>query len=1164
MKNKIVKSIMSLMLILVMVISMLSVSFVSAGAVQADVATTSGVGKKVAERLLEQGVRAICELTLQLGEHIGGEGEEKVESFAKWFLMDASEAAAYDAKQLCYDILNELIVLEEKIADYTTEISTQIEKQNASKELDDYSDALTTDVTDVMKNNGVLNAFDCYYKYFLITHLNESGLPEDKSELDAINSIWHEITGSTLNITTDDISDEACDNAREALDKSFLYIRSSTGNSEEAVYKSALTNEHFAKAINELSTNFVYTGLAYDDSQLSVVESAATYAYFALPYSHQQYEFVKSVADKQVLVAMILQMTYNEFLAKQGEYLEEYYKNKPIESGSWNTQNALFNGSGRQSYEGLKTNAIELLEYTGDEAAKLYDAKLDIDTSNYLSGQNYDMTLNSYMKPDDAVVDTLSISGFSSTRDYTNELKAENAFSHIDNNSHISNSKYITSQNVEFCRVMSGGVANEVYYILSPKQFETDGVESNATAIGIVDHNISRGETDLVDLYGNIHVASCDYINLIKNISDGTNTFSCPSDSEISGKTGALASLFDTPAFAFSNYIPENYLSSYIPDKRSSDTYIMTSTYSNDFDGGAAIPQYATMKLVKAGKGVGNTKDVSTESYSFENLKFNVDGGNHSYILVIENNSDEYLQKASIEAVDNGYSVEDIELVNNGNPLKDYQILSSESSSVSVSSSGTIKPGNRVTVKFKLVDDDTFVSLKCVKNNTNQTQTVLIEGAEELESISKNLEGYYEFDCYMPYSESTFVIETENHEVPLEVDENGNYLIKTYKDLTLMAEKVNSADSDYVSASYILANDITCPIGSKWVNPIGENDDVYSTSASTFRGVFDGQGYTISNLHITNGETVHNRYGLFGQISNATIKNLNLENVSMDSSGNYAGAIVGSIADGSLVSNCTVSGYIDSDCKYHIGGISGYSYDSIIEKCINYCDVTSSADYIAGICGTNRGTVNNCANFGSIVAEDASRCGGIVGGDVSGNIVTNCFNAGNVSGKASMGMGSVSGYESSDCKNNYYLDTTGTDAKAVAKTAEQFASGEVAYLLNNGEFLGLQAWYQNLDNIKFENDAYPTLVNNGWNTVYKVDREDRVYSNQYFDYLLGDVNNDGSVTVIDATLIQMHLVKLYTITGPQLLAADTDKDHTISISDATRIQFFVAKHVSEF
>ena len=141
MKNRIVKSIMSLMLILVMVISMLSVSFVSAGAVQVDVATTSGVGKKVAERLLEQGVRAICELTLQLGEHIGGEGEEKVESFAKWFLMDASEAAAYDAKQLCYDILNELIVLEEKIADYTTEISTQIENQNASKELDDYSDA---------------------------------------------------------------------------------------------------------------------------------------------------------------------------------------------------------------------------------------------------------------------------------------------------------------------------------------------------------------------------------------------------------------------------------------------------------------------------------------------------------------------------------------------------------------------------------------------------------------------------------------------------------------------------------------------------------------------------------------------------------------------------------------------------------------------------------------------------------------------------------------------------------------------------------------------------------------------------------------------------------------------------------------------------------------
>ncbi len=1161
MKLRISKSIVSLTLVIILIFSMFSVSFVPVSAAQVDI-STSGAGDKIVEKLLEQGKRKICELTLELGEHIGGVGEQKVESFAKWFLMDASEAAAYDAKQLCLDILDELIVLEEKIVDYTSVISAQVEYQNASKAKDNFSNSWTEDITNVMKRNGVLDVFDCYYKYFLITHLNETGLPTDESEFAAINEIWKDINNDK-SITAEDISDQACYSTRADLDKLFLSITSSTGNSEDNVYKSALTNVCFTNAISELCSNFVYSGLAYDDSQLTVVESAATYAFYALPYSHQQYEFVSSVADKQVFIIMILHMAYNEFLAKQGEYLENYYINYPPENGTWNEQKVLDNGSGKQSYDMLKVNAIDWLEKSITEASKIYETKIDIDVTSYASTVNYDMTLNSYMKPDDAVADTLSISGFSNTYDYTNDLKAENAFSHIDNNSHISKAKYITSQNLEFYRVMSGGIENEVYYILSPEQFETNGVESDATAIGIVDHNISRGETDLVDLYGNIHVASCDYRNLIKDISDGTNTFSCPSDSEISGKTGALANLFDAPAFAFSSYIPETYLSLYAPDKRTRDTYILTSTYANDFDGGAAIPQYATIKLVKAGASIGNNKEVSTGSYSFENLKFNEDGHNHSYILVLDNNSSDYLQKASLNVVDNGSAIEDIQIINNGNSLKNNEILSTETTFGTISSAVKIKPGNNVTIKFKLENDAEFVSLKCVKNNSQKTETLLLDGTQDLQNITKTTDGYYEFNYYMPYSDTTFVLETK--EIPYEftTDEDGNFVIKSYDDLLYMAKSVNSGDETYNKGSYVLANDITCPTGSKWVDPIGENDDIYSTSASTFRGVFDGQGYTISNLHISNGETAHNYYGLFGQIDGSTIKNLNLKNVTVDCSGNYVGALVASMQTNSLIFNCTVSGQISSDCKYHIGGICGFSYDSTIEKCINYCDVTSSADYIAGICGTNRGTVNNCANFGSIVANDVTCCGGIVGGYISNNIITNCFNVGNVSGKASMGMGSIAGY-GLYYENNYYLDTTGTDASAVAKTAEQFASGEVAYLLNKGEFLGLQVWYQNLDNIKYDADTYPTFENNGWNTVYKVDREDRVYSNQYFDYLLGDINNDGSVTVIDATLIQMHLVKLYTITGPQLLAADTDKDHTISISDATRIQFFVAKHISEF
>ncbi len=64
--------------------------------------------------------------------------------------------------------------------------------------------------------------------------------------------------------------------------------------------------------------------------------------------------------------------------------------------------------------------------------------------------------------------------------------------------------------------------------------------------------------------------------------------------------------------------------------------------------------------------------------------------------------------------------------------------------------------------------------------------------------------------------------------------------------------------------------------------------------------------------------------------------------------------------------------------------------------------------------------------------------------------------------------------------------------------------------------------------------------------------------------LLGDVDLDGVISVMDATEIQLAIAKRKTLTDEQKQFADTDFDGEISIMDATAIQLYVAKKITEF
>lgn len=194
-----------------------------------------------------------------------------------------------------------------------------------------------------------------------------------------------------------------------------------------------------------------------------------------------------------------------------------------------------------------------------------------------------------------------------------------------------------------------------------------------------------------------------------------------------------------------------------------------------------------------------------------------------------------------------------------------------------------------------------------------------------------------------------------------------------------------------------------------------------------YQGTFDGNGKTISGLFFNDSQKSH--VGLFDNIYMATIRNV---------------------------------GVVDSYFfgEHYVGGVCAFGVDGTITGSYN-TGVVSGEGCVGGVCGT-----------GSSVT------------------ITDSYNTGSVSGNDD--VGGVFGYgENCTINNCYYLKAEGTDlggingadveGQAEGKTAAQFASGEVAYLLQDGQKVGEdgtipQVWGQNIDN-DGEKESFPVFSN---------------------------------------------------------------------------------------
>ena len=298
--------------------------------------------------------------------------------------------------------------------------------------------------------------------------------------------------------------------------------------------------------------------------------------------------------------------------------------------------------------------------------------------------------------------------------------------------------------------------------------------------------------------------------------------------------------------------------------------------------------------------------------------------------------------------------------------------------------------------------------------------------------------------------------------------EGNPYCISTAEELKAFRDDVNRGES-YEGKHIILTGDINLDgnEASQWT-PIG------TASNKAFKGEFNGNGHIIEGLYM-NGKVY--QAGLFGYVSaGAKVENLSVSGT-VTSTNQCVGGIVGTnkgtvfnchssvtvtggtqtggVAgnNGGTVGGCSYSGAVTGNGSY-TGGIVGYSEGEII-RCYNTGTV-EGVNYTGGIVGSNGKSLESCYNTGDISGQKG--IGGLAGFNFGSTSYS--YSTGNVNGTSEVGF--LFGTKQGEVINSYFLSDTYVEEEkgGTCKNSDQFASGEVAYLLNNGVTDGTQTFYQ--------------------------------------------------------------------------------------------------------
>ena len=241
-----------------------------------------------------------------------------------------------------------------------------------------------------------------------------------------------------------------------------------------------------------------------------------------------------------------------------------------------------------------------------------------------------------------------------------------------------------------------------------------------------------------------------------------------------------------------------------------------------------------------------------------------------------------------------------------------------------------------------------------------------------------------------------------------------------------------ASDFDLIGKADATVTDFTYPLNGIYRLGNGIEIDegkVYSTPVvnETFSGVFDGNGYAITNLKMT--ITSGSRAGFFKELSTTTTAIAVVMDFDLGSADSYVElttdqANVGTLtswAVNAIISNVDV--YADADCTFtgasaiNMGGIVGRHYQVHYYECDVFGSITADAasrghrTFVAGFSGyadTGLSEIYNCNNFSDITARvtgttdktDWVYTGGFFGYVANNTYFLNCNNLGSITNES--------------------------------------------------------------------------------------------------------------------------------------------------------------------
>lgn len=350
--------------------------------------------------------------------------------------------------------------------------------------------------------------------------------------------------------------------------------------------------------------------------------------------------------------------------------------------------------------------------------------------------------------------------------------------------------------------------------------------------------------------------------------------------------------------------------------------------------------------------------------------------------------------------------------------------------------------------------------------------------------------------------------------------QNDPFRIYTAEELKNVADMVNNTAANYCygTSYYKQMADIDLSSYSNWT-PIGRFYESAASDTYTYDAAFNGQ-YNGNCHSITGLQVVYERNyaGLFGKTyKDAVIENLSVSGC-VTSTGVCVGGIVGEFGYGSVIRNCDFSGTVKGSSI--TGGIIGkVRGGGTISGCYVNAEVTATASdsYAGGLLGCDETGLNtNCVDTLCENSYFTGKLTGSVTGGISGKSVVETIKA-----------------CTATFSNNYY-PTSAADG-AVAGAAKSGCTGLISSQMKT---IAVDLGSPFVDNPYTSlNDGYPVFE---WQLK-----------------LMGDINLDGTVSVLDVIALQKYLINQYPLNAEQSDNADMTQDGSVNAFDLS----YLKKHL---